>query len=239
MNLCKIRKCSRPAAKRGWCHMHYRRWRLYGNVGPVGTSYGDGSYTPMGYRLISVNGKQRFEHRVIMEQLLGRPLTNGEEVHHKDGCPWNNDPSNLVVLAAAAHRAIHSRPHWGPNGKDCASCKKFLPLSEFYTSKGVPTSYCRECHGMRDRASKLRTGRSRLTCADCNKPVSGYGQRCQSCAVKAARPKAQAFCADCQTPITPNKGYTRCSSCARRHLLATRPELIRKKDPVSGQFRPA
>ena len=32
-----------------------------------------------------------------MEQLLGRPLKKGENVHHKDGDRLNNDPSNLEL----------------------------------------------------------------------------------------------------------------------------------------------
>lgn len=34
---------------------------------------------------------------------------DGTEIHHKDGNPFNNDPRNLQVLPAEAHRKLHSR----------------------------------------------------------------------------------------------------------------------------------
>lgn len=37
------------------------------------------------------------EHRLVMEQQLGRPLKKGEGVHHKDGNRQNNDPANLEL----------------------------------------------------------------------------------------------------------------------------------------------
>ncbi len=50
----------------------------------------------------------RHEHRVVMEQKLGRPLVAGEIVHHVDGNKKNNGPDNLVLTTRAKHSAIHS-----------------------------------------------------------------------------------------------------------------------------------
>jgi hypothetical protein len=41
---------------------------------------------------------QRLEHRIVMEEKLGRPLRKGEVVHHIDGDKANNDPSNLILF---------------------------------------------------------------------------------------------------------------------------------------------
>lgn len=49
------------------------------------------------------------EHRLLMESLVGRKLTFNEVVHHKDGNPRNNDPSNLEILQRSIHSAEHSR----------------------------------------------------------------------------------------------------------------------------------
>lgn len=50
---------------------------------------------------------QRHEHRVVAEQMLGRPLAAGEIVHHIDGNVRNNDPSNLQVMTQADHIRQH------------------------------------------------------------------------------------------------------------------------------------
>ena len=42
-------------------------------------------------------------HRVVMEQILGRPLKENEIVHHIDGNKRNNEPSNLTVMTQLEH----------------------------------------------------------------------------------------------------------------------------------------
>ncbi len=42
------------------------------------------------------------EHRLVMEQTIGRPLTRREVVDHLDGDPGNNDPANLRLFASNA-----------------------------------------------------------------------------------------------------------------------------------------
>lgn len=50
----------------------------------------------------------RHEHRIVAEQILGRPLKPGEVVHHIDRNKRNNDSSNLMIFKnQAAHAAWH------------------------------------------------------------------------------------------------------------------------------------
>lgn len=50
----------------------------------------------------------RHEHRIVAEQMLGRPLKPGEVVHHIDENKRNNSPENLMVFASQKeHAAYH------------------------------------------------------------------------------------------------------------------------------------
>lgn len=64
-----------------------------------------------GYRwLYVIDGgtrRARREHRVIVEQALGRSLEPWEVVHHKDGNPSNNALENLEVIEHGAHTTEH------------------------------------------------------------------------------------------------------------------------------------
>lgn len=56
----------------------------------------------------------KHEHRVVMENILGRPLRRDEIVHHIDGNKANNNPSNLMIMSRSEHAKLHlSKPMGG------------------------------------------------------------------------------------------------------------------------------
>jgi hypothetical protein len=61
----------------------------------------------IGHHLADVRG-YAYEHRLVAEQMLGRRLRPGEQVHHRDENKENNAPGNLEVVASLAeHRLRH------------------------------------------------------------------------------------------------------------------------------------
>jgi len=61
--------------------------------------------------------KYVLEHRLVMEEMLGRLMLPSETVHHKDGNRQNNDPANLE-LRQGAHGP-------GSTEKHCPTCTCF------------------------------------------------------------------------------------------------------------------
>jgi DNA-binding XRE family transcriptional regulator len=60
------------------------------------------------------NGSAIYEHIVVMEKAIGRPLRKGEIVHHVNEDGHDNRPANLVLCENQAH---HFRLHKEQNYK--------------------------------------------------------------------------------------------------------------------------
>jgi len=48
-----------------------------------------------------------YEHRLVAEEKIGRPLSEGEVVHHINHCRTDNNPENLEVLGSNSEHMKH------------------------------------------------------------------------------------------------------------------------------------
>lgn len=74
-----------------------------------------------GHPYSSKHGQYVAVHRLVMEQKLGRYLLPNEVVHHLDGNPKNNEPSNLGFYQSNADHLRETLkgkcPKWSDDGK--------------------------------------------------------------------------------------------------------------------------
>jgi hypothetical protein len=79
------------------------RWNhglLFSSHGYILTRVGKGHHRAFG-------SGYAYEHDLVMEALLGRPLLPGEVVHHKNEDKTDNRHENLELLSASDHMRLH------------------------------------------------------------------------------------------------------------------------------------
>jgi hypothetical protein len=92
---CGDPKCVRALADQ---HLGYEWGSLTGPDSPAWKG-GKRLQTKAGYIMVYAGPglPSRLEHRVVMEEMLGRPLQRFEEVHHRNGVRSDNRPENLEL----------------------------------------------------------------------------------------------------------------------------------------------
>lgn len=172
---CSIDGCDRPHFGRGWCMIHYDRWRASGDPLVVSVIVGDddtrfwsyveqhgpdecapwtGTITHEGYGVFQIRGRQVKAHRHAYE-LLVRPLAGDETIDHLCHTNHPSCPGGF----GCPHRRCCNTSHHEPVSADenirrgvvrrvpKTHCKRGHPFDEANTHvNAAGHRKCRACH---------------------------------------------------------------------------------------------
>ena len=90
------------------------KWTSENRVGENATRWKGGVYHQNNkyIHLKQEDGSYKQEHRIVMENHLGRKLIPEEIIHHIDGNGENNEIDNLQIMTRAEHAELHTKQRW-------------------------------------------------------------------------------------------------------------------------------
>ena len=97
---CSFPGCSKPQKASEMCSMHWRRNKLGQDMSAPNRKFDAPVHVIDKNGYVRVNGAGRprpFQHRLVMEELLGRALLPHENVHHINGIRDDNRIENLEL----------------------------------------------------------------------------------------------------------------------------------------------
>lgn len=123
------------------CSKKGSRNAMFGKTGANHHNFKGGYiHNTLGYKIVSLGtDKKGYEHRVIVEERLGRKLRSDEVIHHINGDKADNRIENLAILSQSRHMEIHQNQNRKPY---CPHGHLFAETGAYYY-KG--TRKCRQC----------------------------------------------------------------------------------------------
>ena len=129
-------------------------WKIEGIV-----SKGDYNYAIVPEHPYAIEYGYVLEHRIVMENHLGRLLDPSEVVHHINECKKDNRVENLEILTSSEHAKHHMLQHGRKMVElKCPECNQIFVIERrqsYLAKNGEYTCCSRSCRGRFSRFIQL------------------------------------------------------------------------------------